>query len=335
MSQRTTVLLLATFALAFGALVPLTHEFLSHYAPAATAELQQAPGAATAGPCRAPLGLGDLSPEATKRIAFTPLEQFLICFTSFGLKPLYGLLSLGAVIALRRRQEPHWRALHWGLLAFFLGEAACAVNYLFYKLENFTWEFWHCYGMLIAFSLISYALVEFSDRFIVRYSLRDAPCAFLGLCKACYKHQPSACTLWVLFLFTVPAIGLLCLIPLSAAFRDFSSVGAVYGTNVLFTHSTLQQLYEIRVYPLLALFFFSLSWAILLKKREAGMEASKPLFAAGLGTLGFSLLRFLLYWSFSDNVLWAQSWEEITEFLFASSVTVLLCAKRISHRLQP
>lgn len=290
-------------------------------------------GAAAA--CRSTQGEAHAGPDpSVRRIAFTPLEQFLICFTSFGLKPLYGLFSLGVVIALRRRPEAHWRALRWGLLAFFLGEGACAVNFLFYGLENFTWEFWHCYGMLVAFGAVSYALVTFADQQLIRYSLRDAPCAFLGLCKACYKHQPVACNLWVLFLFTVPALGLLCLIPLAAPLKNFMSVGDVYGSDVLFTHSVLQQLYEVRVYPLLALFLFAATWALLLWKREAGMEASKPLFAAGLGALGFSLMRFLIYWSFAENVLWAQSWEEITEFVFAASVVVLLCVKRIGRRLR-
>jgi rhodanese-related sulfurtransferase len=271
--------------------------------------------------------------EAVKRIPFTRLEQVMICVASFGLKPLYELLALVLAWVIWKKPESHWRVIRWGLLAFFLGENACAVNYLFYGLENFTWEFWHCYGMLVAFGLISYALVDFVDHQLLHYSQRETPCAFVNICKKCYKHQPVACNLWILFLFTIPAFIILCLMPLCAPFINFMSVGPVLGPDVLFTHSVLQQLYEIRIYPLLAIFFFVTAWLILVKEKEEGMASSKILFAAGLATMGFSLMRFLIYWSFSDTLLWAEVWEEITEFLFIISIVVLLCVKTISHRL--
>jgi hypothetical protein len=62
------------------------------------------------------------------------------------------------------------------MVAFFLGENACAVNFLFYEMENFTWEFWHCYGMLVAFGFVFYALLDFVDHSMIRYS--DQKCAW-------------------------------------------------------------------------------------------------------------------------------------------------------------
>jgi len=271
--------------------------------------------------------------ERVKRIPFTRFEQVMICVASFGLKPLYELLALVLAWVIWKKTESHWRVVRWGLLAFFLGENACAVNYLFYGLENFTWEFWHCYGMLVAFGLISYAVVDFVDHRLIHYSQRDTPCAFLGICKGCYKHQPVACNLWLLFLFTIPALIMLSLMPLCAPFKNFMSVGPILGPDVLFTHSVMQQLYEIRIYPLLAIFFFTSAWLLLVKEKEEGMTTSKMLFAAGLGTMGFSLMRFLIYWSFSDTLLWAETWEEITEFLFILSIVVLLCVKAINRRM--
>lgn len=271
--------------------------------------------------------------ETVKRIPFTYLEQVMICVASFGLKPLYELLALVLAWVIWKKPESHWRVVRWGLLAFFLGENACAVNYLFYGLENFTWEFWHCYGMLVAFGLISYAVVDFVDHQLLHYSQRETSCAFVNICKKCYKHQPVACNLWILFLFTIPALIILCLMPLCAPFKNFMSVGPILGPDVLFTHSIMQQMYEIRIYPLLAMFFFAAAWLLLLKEKEEGMTTSKMLFAAGLGTMGFSLMRFLIYWSFSDTLLWAEAWEEITEFLFILSIVFLLCVKTINRRM--
>ena len=50
--------------------------------------------------------------------------------------------------------------------------------------------------------------------------------------------------------------------------------------------------------------------------RESRFEASKMFYAMGAGPLGFSLLRFFLYWGYQERPLWADAWEEITEFLF-------------------
>jgi hypothetical protein len=41
------------------------------------------------------------------------------------------------------------------------------------------------------------------------------------------------------------------------------------------------------------------------------------------------MMRFIVFWSFSDNILWAEVWEEITEFLFILSIVVLLNIRRI------
>ncbi len=280
-------------------------------------------------------GAGREPTAVARRNQLTWLEQSIICFASFGLKPVYELVTLIIVVVIWRRRESHWRTMRWAMVAFFVGENACAVNFLFYGLENFTWEFWHCYGMLVAFGLAAYALLDFIDHQMIHYSQRDKPCAFLGLCKSCYKHKPVACNLWILFLFAVPAVMLLCFMPLSAPFRNFTCVGKVFGNDVLFTHSLLQQLCEIRIYPWLAMGFLALTWAVLIVGKESAMERSKAFFATGLGVLGFSVLRFLLFWAYAENILWAEAWEEITEFLFVLTVVLLLCLKRINGVIRP
>ena len=51
---------------------------------------------------------------------------------------------------------------------------------------------------------------------------------------------------------------------------------------------------------------------------------SKLLFAAGMGPLGFSLLRFFLFASFKNNQVWFEFWEEATELLFIAGVGIAL-----------
>ncbi len=77
-----------------------------------------------------------------------------------------------------------------------------------------------------------------------------------------------------------------------------------------------------------ALVFFVLSFLVLLTRKEEGVAVSKNLFAVGLGPFSFSLMRFLCFWGYSRNPLWAEAWEEITEFLFVGLVLCILLQVR-------
>jgi hypothetical protein len=58
-----------------------------------------------------------------------------------------------------------------------------------------------------------------------------------------------------------------------------------------------------------------------LRRRDA-VALAKPLFAAGMGPLGFALLRFVIFRTHLNDLVWFQLWEEVTELLF---VTGVLC----------
>ena len=51
---------------------------------------------------------------------------------------------------------------------------------------------------------------------------------------------------------------------------------------------------------------------------------SKVFFAAGMGTMGFSFLRLVLFHAFRDNLVWFGAWEEVTELLFVLGVGATL-----------
>ncbi|MCP4695109.1 MAG: rhodanese-like domain-containing protein [Desulfobacterales bacterium] len=276
-----------------------------------------------------PLGEMDAAPQ----LQFTLLEQITVCVAAFGLKPLYTIFSLSlALVWLRKKKEADLVALRRSMLAFFFGENACAVNFLFFNEQSLLAEYLHDYGMLVCFSFAMYALMKAMDARIIKFTDPKAKCALLPHCEKCYKYQDIGCQMRELFLFAIPATAIIALMPLTAEIGGYFHVGDVFGDNVVFGHTALQQYIEVRLCPLAALLFFAASFIILFRREEKGIGASKVYYAAGLGALGFSLMRLLTYWGYSANPIWADSWEEITEFLFIVSVLWIILRRRAERR---
>ncbi len=250
------------------------------------------------------------------RLKFTLFEQALICVAAYAVKPLYEVLSLTLIIMLWKSKEADLIPLRRAMIAFFLGENACAVNYLFFNEQSMLLEFLHIYGMLVCFGLASYAFMEAMDIRVFHITDKEKRCAILPLCKMCYKHYAISCNLRLLFLFTVPAMAVIACVPLSARLGSYFYVGNVFGTDVVFGHHLFQQILEVRLSPMVSLIFFAISFFMFIKNKEDGLEGAKVFLAAGLGPLGFSLMRFVAFWAFAYNPLWAEAWEEITEFIF-------------------
>ena len=125
----------------------------------------------------------------------------------------------------------------------------------------------------------------------------------------------------------IPALLLLCLLPISGELGSYFVVSEIFGDQVVFGHSLAQQVLETILFPGTASLFFIVSMFILLTKKEEGFRAAKISLAAGAGALGFSLMRFIIFWSFRYDPLWADIWEELTEFIFvACSLYIVLLA---------
>ena len=107
-------------------------------------------------------------------------------------------------------------------------------------------------------------------------------------------------------------------VPLTAPLGNHFYSGRVLGNLAVFGQPVAYQLLETRFYPVVAMLFFILSFYYLAKLGEDGFEPSKIFYAMGIGPLGFSLLRFFFYWGYQQNPLWADAWEELTEFLFVA-----------------
>jgi rhodanese-related sulfurtransferase len=252
------------------------------------------------------------------------LEQWTAVVTGFFVKPTYTILAFIFVVLLWRRRSPELAALRWAMICFFVGENFCAANYLVYGDQSVLFEYLHSYGMVLCFGLAAFALLEGFDRRLIRLSDSDARCAALGLCQRCIKHADVPCGFRRLFLFLIPAVMIVSLAPLCAQLVPVSYNTKIFGTFYNYSHLIVYQVFELRYLPAAAVLLLTASLLLLQFKRKNPVLWSKVFFAAGVGAIGFSFFRFVMFHAYRDNLVWYAAWEEITELLFIIGVGLVL-----------
>jgi rhodanese-related sulfurtransferase len=252
------------------------------------------------------------------------LKQWLALISGVGIKVVHMALCLGVIFWLWPQRAPDLVALRWGLIAFWLGEAACAVDFAFLGGLSDLWEYLHNYGMSVGFAFTTYAVLEGLDRRLIKYSAAKDRCAALSLCHACIKYTDVPCGLRRMFHLIIPASILVALMPLCAPINVISYNVTILGAPVNYSHLVSSLLYEYWYCPLLAIGLLCASWLVLLLKREDPVTPAKILFAAALGPLSFGLFRLVLFSAYRDELLWSNLWEEVTEFLFVAGVGFVL-----------
>ena len=251
-------------------------------------------------------------------------EQIGTVLTGFGVKPFYTTLSFIWVIWLWRRKSPDLVALRWALIAFFVGENCCAINYLLYTDRSFLFEYLHSFGMVVCFGLTVYALLEGVDRRLIHYSNAETKCAALPLCRGCIKYADVPCGFRRLFLWLIPAAMSLCFMPFTAEFVTTCYNTVIFGTPYNYSHAVVYQIFEVRYLPAVALLLLAVSWGLLIFKRVEPVAWSKIFFAAGMGAMGFSFFRMVLLHVYSEHLAWFAFWEEITELIFVAGAGLVL-----------
>lgn len=253
------------------------------------------------------------------------LDQTAVVLTAFVIKPLYMLLSLILAWVLRKSHDSSLIPLRWGLLAFFIGEAFCAINYLVFHDQSHLAEYLHNFGMVASFGFICYALLDGLDKRVIQYSDPEKRCALIGVCGSCIKSQNVQCGVRKLFQLATLAFGLLTFIPLAAKINGISYDAYVFDTRYNYTWLKVDQLFEIRYCPLLAMALFLSAFLVMIfSKAKIIPTMTKILFSAGVGALGFGLFRLFLNSTFIQNLAWADSWEEITEFTLMVFIAYML-----------
>jgi hypothetical protein len=264
----------------------------------------------------------------------TRLTQWMVVLTAFVVKPVYMLLTLLLVLALRRARQTELRRLRGSLLAFFAGETACAIDFLVSESSTDVLELAHDLGMVGMFALLPWALFELLDHRLLRLTAPEAPCLALRFCGRCWKREPIACGARQLFLVAIPVLAVISLVPLCAPLRKGGVRVPVLGSDVTYATSLFLERVQFRVLPLLAVLAFLMAFALLLRGERHTARAALPFFM-GLGASGFSLFRFGLAFSFASMPPWADVWEELTELLAVAAVGGLLWVFRTQLGLSP
>jgi rhodanese-related sulfurtransferase len=252
-------------------------------------------------------------------------QQALAVLSYFIIKPIYMLLTLVVVAILWKCSAADLTALRWGMIAFFLGETACAVNYFGYKETSYLWEYLHSAGMFVSFGFLAYAILEALDDRLLGLSDPQRPCAALRLCGACAKHAAVPCGLKRTFYVLIPAVMVVAMMIPTADWRDTFYNMTIFGQPYNYGHLRVFQMVENWYCPAAGVVLLAASLVLmLLTPRNGSLHAAKIALAAGLGPLGFGLLRMLLGAAYDQNRVWVLFWEEATELLMVVGTLALL-----------
>jgi rhodanese-related sulfurtransferase len=260
-------------------------------------------------------------------LLLTALQEFVEFFAGFVIKPGYVLLSLFLVFVLRRSRRRDLVLIRSSLVCFFIGELACYIDIFFGHGRSDTLDLLHGLGMVGQNVLLPWGLFVFLDERLLRFSSDDGICAAQRLCGRCWKRDDVSCGLQRVFLFLVPALGSLALLPLTAPLRPLAPTMTIYGGTWAPIISLFDMFVQFRIYPVLALLALSVTLALLFFGRAGVRRAQFPFFL-GLGLLMFPLFRFFLYEAYRDMPVWADFWEEATEFIATAGVLVFLIVFR-------
>lgn len=254
----------------------------------------------------------------------TFLHQIAAVAAFFWIKPIYTMLALGAIVFLWNCRAADLVALRWGMISFFLGENACAINVLALGDHSYVLEYLHSFGMAVCLGFTAFAALEGIDRRVLGLSDPSRRCAALALCQRCIKVEEVPCGLRRMFLMIIPlCIALALMLPL-ADWRNEAYNTLIFGQLFSYGHLRAYQLYENWVCPAAATLLFTASLGVLVLGGDRAVRWAKLFFAAGIGPLGFGLLRMTISRVYGDNQVWYSFWEETTELMFLIGIVCTL-----------
>lgn len=247
-------------------------------------------------------------------LSISLVDQFIVGFSGLFIKPMYMTLSVLLILFLRGIKSRDIVLLRWSIILFLLGEAFCAVNYIFFSGVSDLFEILHGLGMVGLGVLLPWGMFELFDERILRVTDQNHRCAFQKMCRICWKYEDVSCGLHRLFRYLAPAFAIIALLPLTAPLRPFHIVLPVFGSKAIFQFSFIVLIFEIRIYPILA-FVFMFSSIFYLRGGPSEIKKAQPLFFAGLGFWLYSLFRFIMVTGYYGLPQWMNFWEELIELI--------------------
>ncbi len=275
-------------------------------------------------------GTGEFVPVPYKESPVS--EQAALATAILIFKPIYMLLSAALILWLWRFRSPEIRAIRWGLIAFLAGETFCAISIVFFNHADYLLELLHSYGMVVGFAFFAFAAVEMVDRRVLKFSAIEPGCALSQNCNPCVKNGGYACKVRQLALILIVAALALAFMPLTAKPMSVSYNTSVFQSPFNFSHPVVYQIFETRYVPVYAAIMLVAAIGVWVAGR-GGFGLIKILVAGGIGALGFSFLRLMVFHFYSDNLVWFEFWEEATELMFIGGLAIVLWMFR--GRLEP
>ena len=252
------------------------------------------------------------------------VEDWGIAIAAYMTKFVYMTLSLLLVFALWNKKSSGFVALFWSMGFFFIGEAICFLNYVFFGDQSLLAEYLHSFGMVASIGFFAYSLFDGLDQRVFKYSDANSKCALLGLCKSCSKYREVSCVIDRLIPVMIIALIVVSIMPLTfSPFATYPEIGTIslfynYGASILH-HG-----YEIRYCSIMAIILFSIALLTYILKQQNYITIAKIFTAAGIGHMMFGIFRLTLRMIFIDSITWFTYWEETTELISIAFIGIVL-----------
>ncbi|MBI4859579.1 MAG: hypothetical protein HY815_04865 [Candidatus Riflebacteria bacterium] len=251
--------------------------------------------------------------------------QALGVLNAWVLKPAYMLLGLFLLVRLARYAAEEIRWLWWGLVAFEIGEFACAVNFLGYQMASVPLEMTHNVGMVVTLGLFTMATLEIVDRRMLFQFAKARSCALVRFCRECPVRAGSSCRFKPLFVFVCSVGVLVSILPFTKPpVIDHPMRVQVFGHSVVCHHLPVYQMFENRVCPAAAVALFGACLIMLWRRNDPALFAERVVFSFALGCSLFAIFRFANHRINWDYPIWFDFWEESLEWVTIAGVALTL-----------
>ena len=232
--------------------------------------------------------------------AVTPSEHLALRLSLFNIKPLYMFLCVALLIILWGRSSLPTRSLSWGITALLAGELICGGTFAAFRRELIVSEHIHSYGMMLEFTFIAFALLEFLDHRVAanqsRIRLMFKFLAIIGISAS--------------------------FLPLSVSTSQSGYHADIFGFPYTYIRFAFNQWVESRFLPIASVYFFTLAVITTRNLKQAGLpNSAKIFFSLGVGLLAFSMLRLSLGALFVEHLIWFEFWEETLQLILISTIT--------------
>lgn len=264
------------------------------------------------------------SPLPVKRLSlYFQTQAYLLAAV---VKPFYMVMCLALIVVLARTKATPLRLLFWGLVCFEVGESFCAFDIAYCSAGSAlsVLDLLHGAGMVGAAVLVPWALLRLADERVIRYADAQHSCTIQRFCGSCWKQHPVTCGLHQLFLYTLPALAILSLIPLTKALSPIHYIGPIFSNPYPYGAPIFNEVIELQAYALLGCCCFIAAWFVLRGSDPSKVRRAELPFFLGIGFSSFSLFRFFLHEVFRPSVHGSDFWEEIMETLAVLSLALVL-----------